>query len=132
VKNLLLDTQALLWLKAGSRKLGPRARREIERNTATTRVSAVCAWEIAIKSRLGRLKLVAPLHTWMPEELERDGFQMLSMTIDHAVAVASLPDHHTDQFDRMLIAQAQVEDLTIVTSDVAFDDYDVRVLDART
>jgi PIN domain nuclease of toxin-antitoxin system len=131
MNNLLLDTQVLLWWKEGSRKLGPLARREIETHAASTRVSAVSAWEIAIKSQLGRLKLAAPLHTWMPDELERDGFEMLSVTVEHAVAVAALPARHADPFDRLLIAQARLEGLTIVTSDLAFDDYGIRVLDAR-
>lgn len=128
--NLLLDTQALLWWKEGSRKLGRRARRAIETEATTVRVSAGSAWEIAIKVRAGRLTLTEPLRAWMPERLEREGFLMLSVTIEHAVTVASLPDHHQDPFDRLLIAQARVEGLTLVTSDAAFDDYDVRVLDA--
>jgi PIN domain nuclease of toxin-antitoxin system len=129
--NLLLDTQALLWWKEGSRRLGPRARRAVESGAATVHVSAVSAWEIAIKSRSGRLKLTERLEAWMPDRLERDGFLMLSVTVAHAVAVASLPDHHNDPFDRLLIAQARAEGLTVVTSDTAFDDYDVTVLDAR-
>jgi PIN domain nuclease of toxin-antitoxin system len=129
--NLLLDTQALLWWKEGSRRLGPRARRAVEREAATVRVSAASAWEIAIKSRAGRLRLAAPLHTWMPRELEGNGFLILNVTADHAVAVASLPDHHDDPFDRLLIAQARLEGLTVVTSNTAFDAYDVSVLDAR-
>jgi PIN domain nuclease of toxin-antitoxin system len=130
--NLLLDTQALLWWKEGSRKLGARARRAIERDAATVSVSAASVWEIAIKSRAGRLALRAPLHTWMPQELESNGFLMLSVTIDHAVEVASLPDHHHDPFDRILVVQARHDGLTIVTADTAFGDYDVPVLDARS
>ena len=129
--NLLLDTQALLWWKEGSRKLGRRAHRAIERDAATVRVSAVSAWEIAIKSRSGRLRLAEPLHIWMPDELERNGFVMLNVTVGHAVAVASLPDHHSDPFDRLLIAQAREGGLTIVTSDPAFSQYGVNVFDAR-
>jgi PIN domain nuclease of toxin-antitoxin system len=129
--NLLLDTQALLWWKQGNRKLGPRARRAIERDAATVRVSAASAWEMAIKVHTGRLRLGEPLHAWMPAGLERDGFLMLSVTIEHAVAVASLPDHHDDPFDRLLIAQARHEGLTVVTSDSAFEAYDVKLLDAR-
>jgi PIN domain nuclease of toxin-antitoxin system len=129
--NLLLDTQALLWWQAGSRKLGPRARRAIEADAVTVRVSAVSAWEIAIKSRSGRLKLAEPLHVWMPARLEREGFRPLSVSVEHAVAVASLPDHHQDPFDRLLVAQARSEGLTLVTSDTVFDEYDVDVLDAR-
>ena len=129
--KLLLDTQAVLWWKEGSRKLGPRARRAIETEAAVVRVSAVSAWEIAIKSRSGRLTLREPLHRWMPDELERNGFVMLGIAVAHAVAVASLPDHHDDPFDRLLIVQARHEGLTIVTSDPAFDVYNVAVLDAR-
>ena len=67
----------------------------------------------------------------MPQDLERNGFLLLSVAVDHAVAVALLPDHHDDPFDRLIIAQALHEELTIVTSDAAFEHYDVRVLDAR-
>jgi PIN domain nuclease of toxin-antitoxin system len=128
----LLDTQAFLWWREGSGKLGPRARAAIETEAATVRVSAASAWELAIKSRTGRLRLRQPLHTWMPAAIETSGFVTLPVTIDHAIGVASLPDHHADPFDRLLIVQARLEHLTIVTSDAAFDDYDVRVLDART
>ena len=129
--NLLLDTQALLWWQDGSRKLGPRARRAIEADASLVYVSAASAWEIAIKSRTGRLKLSSPLHHWMPDGLERQGFVMLHVTVRHAVATASLPDLHEDPFDRILIVQARQEGLTLVTSDAAFDGYDVPLLDAR-
>lgn len=130
--NLLLDTQTLLWWREGSRKLGPRARAAIETLAATVRVSVASVWELAIKSRAGRLRLREPLHLWLPAAIETSGFVTLQITMDHAIGVAGLPDHHADPFDRLLIAQARLEDLTIVTSDTAFDDYDVRVLDART
>jgi PIN domain nuclease of toxin-antitoxin system len=130
--NLLLDTHALLWWKAGSRKLGPAARRVIERGADEVYVSAVSAWEIAIKSRLGRIRLAEPLHTWMPEGLEDNGFSQLPVTVAHAVAVAVLPDHHDDPFDRLLIAQAREDGLTILTADEAFNDYGVRLIDARS
>lgn len=129
--NLLLDTQALLWWKEGSRRLGRRARRAIERDAAMVWISAASAWEVAIKSRSGRLRLAEPLHLWMPHDLERHGFVMLNVTAEHAVAVASLPEHHEDPFDRLLIAQARHEGLTVVTSDAAFDAYEVDVMDAR-
>jgi len=129
--NILLDTQALLWWREGSRKLGPRARAAIETEAATVRVSAASAWELAIKSRAGRLTLGQPLHLWFPAAIETSGFAALNVTIDHAIGVASLPDHHADPFDRLLIVQARMEGLSIVTSDAAFDNYDVRILDAR-
>jgi PIN domain nuclease of toxin-antitoxin system len=130
--NLLLDTQALLWWKSGSRKLGRQARRAVESGAASVRVSAVSAWEIAVKTAAGRLTLTQPLSAWMPGALEREGFLMLSITVSHAVAVASLPAHHQDPFDRLLIAQARTEGLTLLTSDVVFERYDVPVLDAKT
>lgn len=129
--NLLLDTQALLWWRHGHRKLGRRAHRTIEAEANVVWVSSATVWEIAIKSRGGKLRLRDPLAAWMPEALEQRGFKPLNVTITHAIAVASLPAHHTDPFDRLLIAQAQLEDLTIVTSDSAFEDYDVKLLDAR-
>ena len=129
--NLLLDTQTLLWWHEGNRKLGPRARQAIEQGAASVVVSAVTGWEIAIKSGSGRLHLRQAVNVWMPAVLESSGFEALDVTMAHAVAVAALPAHHADPFDRLLIVQAQIERLTIATSDAAFDDYDVKVLDAR-
>jgi PIN domain nuclease of toxin-antitoxin system len=129
--RLLLDTQALLWWRHGDRKLGRRAHRAIEVEADAVWVSAASVWEIAIKSRSGKLRLRDPLAAWMPEVLEQRGFEALDVTIAHAIAVASLPVHHADPFDRLLIAQARMEDLTIVTSDTAFADYEVKRLDAR-
>jgi PIN domain nuclease of toxin-antitoxin system len=129
--TLLLDTQAFVWWWEGERKLGPRARRRIETSASAVRVSTATAWEIAIKVRRGLLKLRDPIHVWLPRALETSGFGVLAITLEHAVAVASLPDHHPDPFDRMLIVQAQADNLTIVTSDAAFEDYEVKLLDAR-
>lgn len=130
--NLLLDTQTLLWWREGSRKLGSKARAAIEHRALTVRVSAVSAWEIAVKLQSGRLTLKEPLERWMPAAVEHSGFGTLAVTMTHAIAVASLPAHHNDPFDRLLIVQAQLENLTIVTSDAAFAEYAVTTLDART
>ncbi len=129
--RLLLDTQTVLWWREGNRRLGPRARAAIEREAAAVLVSAASGWEIAIKSQIGRLRLREPADVWVPSAVETSGFGSLSVTMRHAVAVASLPTHHADPFDRLLIVQAQLEDLTLVTSDEAFEDYDIRLLDAR-
>jgi PIN domain nuclease of toxin-antitoxin system len=129
--NLLLDTQALLWWRDGSRRLGRRARQAIEADASTVWVSAASIWEIAIKSSLGRLRLRGAFEDWTGDALRARGFATLSVTVDHAVAVAGLPPHHQDPFDRLLIAQGRTENLTILTADAAFDDYDVPVLDAR-
>jgi PIN domain nuclease of toxin-antitoxin system len=129
--RLLLDTHVLLWWREGSRKLGPRARGCIEREALSVHVSAATAWELAIKSRLGKLTVGEPLDRWLLAAIESSGFLALDVTLTHALHVSSLPEHHGDPFDRMLIAQAALDDLTLVTSDVAFEAYDVRVLDAR-
>lgn len=129
--NLLLDTQALLWWRDGSRRLGHRARKAIESEAATVSVSAASIWEIAIKSSIGRLKLKDSLDVWIESALELHGFAPLSVTVAHAAAVGRLPRHHADPFDRLLIAQAGLEGFTIVTADASFDAYDVPVLDAR-
>ena len=114
-----------------NRRLGRRARQAIEGDAVTVSVSAASVWEIAIKSSLGRLRLRDSLETWVPDRLEQHGFSMLSVTVAHAAAVAGLPHHHFDPFDRLLIAQARLEHFTIMTADTAFDEYDVDVLDAR-
>ena len=129
--SLLLDTQTLIWWREGSRKLGPRARAAIESDADAVRVSAATAWEIAIKWRTGRLKLPEAPHRWVPAALASSVFDELLVSVEHAVAVAALPDHHPDPFDRLLIAQARIEGLRIVTSDAAFASYDVPLLDAR-
>lgn len=129
--TLLLDSQALLWWREGNRKLGPRAREAISQGAFGVLVSAVSAWELVIKSATGKLTLREPIERWLPAALDGSGFDTLPVTLAHALAVTSLPLHHADPFDRLLIAQAQLERLTIVTADAAFDDYDVKLLDAR-
>jgi PIN domain nuclease of toxin-antitoxin system len=128
--RLLLDTHALLWWLADNRKLGPRARAAIADPRSTIWVSAASAWEIAIKAALGRLDLAEPAEVCLPREIERNHFTPLPVTVGHALAVAGLPSHHSDPFDRILVAQAQLENLTIVTADKAFARYDVHTRDA--
>ena len=130
--RLLLDTHAILWWRAADRRLGDRARAEIGARRNGAWVSAVSLWEAAIKFAAGRLKLPGrPAALLSEEALTRLRFQTLPIHGAHALAAGALPRHHGDPFDRMLVAQAQIEDLIIVTADPAFDDYDVRVLDAR-
>lgn len=94
------------------------------------RFSAASAWEIAIKSAIGKLEV--PAGSSISRELELDGFTQLPVTIAHADAVRQLPPLHRDPFDRMLVAQALVEGLTIVTADEALRAYGVAVVDATT
>ncbi len=121
--NLLLDTHVLLWYVLGDRRrIGRELQARVETEGAT--ISVVAVWEAAIKSALG--KLDAPDE--LPSLVEQLGFGFLEVTADHAWQVRRLPPHHRDPFDRLLIAQAQVERLSIVSADPAFDSYDVKVV----
>ena len=127
--NLLLDTHVLIWWLQDSDKLGRRARQAILRPGAAVFISSACIWEISIKSALGRLKLKESLGKYIPD-LVAGGFHHLPINFEHALAVRDLAPHHNDPFDRMLIAQAQCEDLTLMTVDPAITPYDVRTIDA--
>jgi PIN domain nuclease of toxin-antitoxin system len=118
--RLLLDTHALVWWDNGRL---PRAVATAIREADEVHVSAVTAWEIAIKSALG--KIVA--RGTVADAIGDYGFSALPVTVEHADAVRMLPAHHHDPFDRLLIAQARLEDLTLVTRDPAFSEYDVRL-----
>jgi PIN domain nuclease of toxin-antitoxin system len=127
--NLLLDTHVLLWWTEDSKRLGPRTRKTIERPDTSVWISVVSVWEIAIKTSAGRLKIRQPLEETI-DDLVGAGFQSLPVNMEHALAAGKLPPLHEDPFDRMLVAQAQCEGLTVVTVDSAVEAYDVRTLDA--
>jgi PIN domain nuclease of toxin-antitoxin system len=120
---MLLDSHALLWFVAGDQKRIDKALRARIEADATT-ISTASLWEIAIKAGLGKLDAPDDL----PERVEQLGFELLPVTADHAWQVRHLPLHHRDPFDRLLIAQAQVERLSVITADPAFDPYDVTVV----
>jgi PIN domain nuclease of toxin-antitoxin system len=119
---MLLDTHALLWYMLGDRERISRSlQKRIESGPSIASVASL--WEIAIKSALGKLEAPDDL----PALVESRGFEMLGVTSEHAWAVRELPHHHRDPFDRLLIAQARVERLPILTADPAFSRYDVEV-----
>jgi PIN domain nuclease of toxin-antitoxin system len=122
--NLLLDTHVLLWWLSDDERLTRPMRQAIGDSNTAVVVSAASAWEMAIKAALG--KLVAP--EGLVAELERQGFDQISVTVDDAVHAGALPRHHNDPFDRMLIAQALRRGLTLVTADRHIAAYDVRLL----
>lgn len=130
--RLLLDTHAFLWWLADSRRLGREARNAIAEPGAQVWLSAASAWEIAIKALLGRLDLGGPPEVVVPRELKRNAFHALAVTVPHALAVRALPPHHRDPFDRLLIAQARMEQLALVTSDPDIPKYDVTIVPADT
>lgn len=122
--SLLLDTHILLWWLADDPSLPLPAADAIAEGGTEVFVSAASVWEIAIKKAAGRLDVPDDLL----DVIEANDFEELSMTSTHAVAAGRLPRHHTDPFDRMLIAQAHTENLTVVTVDARFTAYDVELL----
>ena len=127
--NLLLDTHVLIWWLEKSPRLGAGTKKTLLSPNARPTVSAVSIWEISIKAALGRLHLADPLENWVPK-LREWGVQELPISFEHATAAGNLPPYHNDPFDRMLVAQARCEGLTIVTVDPALRAYDVRTIDA--
>jgi len=111
--------------------LGAATRALIVNTTTLVWGSAATAWEIAIKTALGRLEWDEPPEICLPRELERSAFAQLPVSLAHALAVRALPVHHRDPFDRLLIAQAQLEQLSLVTADPIIARYDVSTIDAR-
>ena len=121
--NLLLDTHILLWWLTASARLSKDARRAMADCDAAY-VSAATVWEIGIKRALGKLEVPDNLG----EALQDSSFLPLPVYIVHAIAAGKLPRHHDDPFDRMLVAQASVESLTLLTADARLKDYNVPVL----
>jgi PIN domain nuclease of toxin-antitoxin system len=127
MKRFLLDTNAFLFWCAGGKKLTSRARKAIENPRNELLLSAVSTWEIAIKFALDKLDLPEPPARFVPSRMQQHAIAGLAFEHHDALAIADLPDHHDDPFDRALIAQALERDLAIVTSDQRFADYGVTV-----
>lgn len=124
--RLLLDTHVVLWQLSGLQRLGVRATETIA-SAAELAFSVVSFAEIGVKAAIGRLAVPGDLH----DHVLGTGLRVLGLSPDHGLAVASLPLHHRDPFDRLLIAQARHEGLTLVTADARLHAYDVAVLDPR-
>lgn len=126
--RLLLDTHALLWWLDGSRRLSRKARAAIGDEANSVFVSAASAWEITTKARLGKLPGAVDVAADVAGCVAGQGFSAMDITIPHAQRAGRLPGDHRDPFDRMLVAQAEAEGLTIVTHDPAFEPYGVTLL----
>lgn len=124
--RVLLDTHTLLWWLDGDRRLSRRARNVIATDDNTVLVSAASAWEISTKVRLGKLPGATEVTTELPAILRLQNFEPLPIAIVHALRAGNLPGPHRDPFDRMLIAQAQDEDLALVSNERIFDAYGIR------
>lgn len=123
--KILLDTHVWLWMLVAPDRIGEWAREAIAARENALLLSAASSWEIAIKYRLGKLPLPEPPAKFIPPRLARDGVVPLPIEHAHAAGVADLPDLHRDPFDRLLVAQAQIEQLTIFTADHNLARYDV-------
>ncbi len=126
--RLLLDTHVFLWWVYDDPKLTKTSRSIIESMTNTKYVSAVTAWELAIKSGQGKLKLNQSVGEFYKKYIQQNGFEILPLSLNHLFAVEHIPLHHKDPFDRLLIAQAQIESLSIVSADSALDAYHIERL----
>jgi PIN domain nuclease of toxin-antitoxin system len=126
--RLLLDTCTFLWIVGGEAALSDRAREAFVDPESEVFLSAASAWEIAVKHRLGKLPLPAPPETFVPAQRAAHGIEPLPVDEEAALHVAKLPDLHRDPFDRMLVAQAIVGGLVVVTPDDAIRQYPVRTL----
>ncbi len=128
--RFLLDTHCWLWMQAEPERFGQRAQAVVEDRGSELFLSAASSWEIAIKYALGRLPLPEPPDEYVPGRLASSGVTALAIEHGHALRVARLPPHHRDPFDRLLVAQAQLEGLTIVTRDSEIAKYQVAILPA--
>lgn len=126
--KVLLDTHAFLWWIMNDRRLSSMARAVLQDSTNTILLSAVSGWEIAIKVRLGKLVLPHEPRRFVTEHVAQNNLEVLPISLTHALHVSILPDHHRDPFDRMLVAQSQLERLPILSDDPLITRYSVTCL----
>lgn len=126
--RVLLDTHAFIWWIGDDERLSERVREVVADGGNDLFFSVVSGWEMAIKAHLGKLRVSEHLGAYLSRELASNSIQVLSVYLSHAVRVADLPDHHQDPFDRLLIAQAQVEGLSLVSADTEVSRYPVDVI----
>jgi PIN domain nuclease of toxin-antitoxin system len=128
--KLLLDTHVVLWSATAPDRLSAAARACIEDGENDVYVSAVVAWEIAIKQAIGKLDLPQPAEAWLPRVIDKSGFESLDVSVEAALRVRALPWHHRDPFDRLLVAQALATGCTLITQDDALTAYGVPLIRA--
>jgi PIN domain nuclease of toxin-antitoxin system len=121
----LLDTHAFLWFITGDERLSLTARSLIEAEKAEVLLSIASIWEMAIKAGLGRLPLPLPVRSFVPQQMLENRIGLLPVELDHALEAGNLPHHHRDPFDRMLVVQARMEEIPIISADRALDPYGI-------
>ena len=124
--KILLDTQAFLWLSSNDKQLSKKAIKIFldEKNNFTLSLASI--WEMSIKCSLGKLSIQPSLERFVLDELQDNSIEQLPITFSHIIKVQSLPFHHRDPFDRLLIAQALIENLPILSTDAIFDQYGLK------
>jgi PIN domain nuclease of toxin-antitoxin system len=126
--RLLLDTHSFLWFVLADAQLSAAARAAISDPANEVFISPATYWEIAIKVRTGKYALAGSYLNFVQHNIDANDFDILPIEVKHTAVVAVLPFHHRDPFDRLLIAQALVEDLTLVSNESLFDSYGVKRL----
>lgn len=127
-RGLLLDTHVFIWWATDDLRLSESAREAIADPAEPVFLSVVTPWEMTIKHAIGRLDLAEPPRSLVYAQVARHGFQPLDVGLEHALGVSELARHHADPFDRLLIAQARVEGLALVSCDAVFERYDLPVV----
>jgi len=125
--NQLLDTHALIWFLNGDAELSAKAKNAIENSSAVNFISIVSLWEIAIKISLGKLELKTPF-IQIAEKIEDNGIQILPVTFEDTFILSTLPFHHRDPFDRIIISQGINNKMSILSKDAYFSNYDVEII----
>lgn len=125
-EGYLLDTHTFLWAIGDSPKLSASAAKIFLDGSSRLVLSAASTWEIAIKVSLGKLTLRDPLHAFLQEQIELNAIEVLPISFNHTLRVRDLPRHHGDPFDRLIVVQAQTENLMLVSADAVFARYDVK------
>ena len=123
--KFIADTHAFIWFITDSAQLNAKSKALLESSESERLLSAASVWEMAVKTSLGKLTLKKPLEQFLPEQIRLNDFQVLNISLEHALRVASLPLFHREPFDRMIVAQALSEGLPILSNDAALDDYGV-------
>ncbi len=124
--KLLLDSHTFIWFIAGDARLSDDARIAIEDLDNDKWISIASIWEIAIKYSIGKLSLSAPFNILIPQQTRKNGFDLLDIKFAHTATITTLPFHHRDPFDRLIISQAIVEGMDVVSIDAAFDKYPIK------
>ncbi len=123
--KVLLDTHTLIWAIEGDDRLSPKSIELIESPKNTPCYSLVSIWEIAIKVQLGKLSISSPIDESLEALLEDNGFEQIPIHFKHVCHVGNLPLHHRDPFDRLLVAQAETEDIPLISKDSTLEQYNI-------